>query len=362
MDLTACYSFGGPIAKVFFSPRGNQLLILAADKNHNAVLTLQDQELIPAYTFGNPSDPRLFDAAFHPSLPLLATAGAERMIEIHDSATGQKLRELGTPPAADTQPGYTSLAFDARGERLFAARWGSEGTDVFNFSDGRLAFTYWGRGSMDTLALHPEAQLMANTLFEQGACAVRFLHLDRENLVPLNVELENFMDTPHLAWSPDGAYLAALGGFPGPEVCVFRFPECEQVLEWYGEDDVPPPAQPWTLSHHTPLVAQQAFSADGTTLWCPGASGNLVAVDLGSGQVARRVPAHREAVCAIQAHHASGRMASAGRDGRVCLWKTPKNEPVTADLKASRTQGFLARARPTTPFPRQEDLAVIEAP
>jgi hypothetical protein len=104
------------------------------------------------------------------------------------------------------------------------------------------------------------------------------------------------------AFSPDGLLIAAGDRFGG-------------LFLWEARTG----AEFFTLRGHPKALTAIGWSPDSNQLVTAGEDGMIQTWDLHTGKVATRWDAHAKGVLALDVHR-SGRIASAGRDGRVKVW------------------------------------------
>jgi len=154
--------------------------------------------------------------------------------------------------------------------------------------DGEKVLT----GSNDGVAVHVHADLIFGNDF--------------------HIEFPNVHD---LAFSPDGTLLAVAGGDPGESgvVQIFSWPEKKPVQR---------------LEHHTDVVFDVAWSADGKHLFSGGLDKQVLAWNVADGTVEREFVGHSKGVTCLCLIDDRQLLVTAGLDQSLRVWNTASGELV----------------------------------
>ncbi len=264
---------------------------------------------------------RALTVAFSPDGRLLATASSES-IQVWDSQTGQKVRELGT--------GRHAAVFSPDGRRL--AGLSHQGATVWDLASGKEMFhlthpsLHWLMGFVHTLAYSPDGEWLATT--DSGGTVWIWDASGGGELLRLR---GGSQDITGLAFRPDGRQLAAAGR----NLKVWDLtspPQCRILPGGYGS---------------------VSFSRDGTLLATLSQSWDrkVQVWTTTTGQLLRTFTGHTANVHTVALLPAGQRLVSGGEDG-VRVW----------DVASGRQLHFLHKQLLLALSPDGRWLATTEQP
>jgi len=291
--------------------------------------------------------------AFRPDGGVLAMAGPNGVVSIHDSRTGRELQAFrGFSRSLTTgQPlPVTYLVFSPDGSRLAAGS--SDGViRVWEASAGREA--YAGKlppGALVPMALRPDGRQVAVAVQngplrtialatgqelvrfreQQGALAIRLAYSpDGRRLASSSVEGDVILVR---AWEADtGKLLCTLRGHTHTVSLVIFGPDGRQLLTvGGGVDQGRSEAKIWDvetgkslleLTGHASTLLGAAYSPDGRRIATAGTDKTVRLWDAATGQLERVFHGHTEQVIGVAFSPDGKQLASAAFDRTVKLWE-----------------------------------------
>lgn len=185
------------------------------------------------------------DVAFHPTEPLMVTAGLDGRLQIWDLKTGQKSETLETFEKA-----LLSVRFSPDGKTLAVAG-KSKVISLFDWTTRKLKARFEGHsGSVVNLAFSPDGKYLASVAFDDLAV----LLWDLKTLQLAHRLIEHREELYAIDFSPDGQYLASAGA--------------DRIIRLWSMRTLLPVQQ---LAGHLKPVWTVRFHPDGKTL----ASGSI---------------------------------------------------------------------------------------
>jgi WD40 repeat protein len=264
------------------------------------------------------------DVAFHPRQDLLAVVKLDEPVELWQLPQGTLLRQLGTL-------GHDALAFSPCGrwtvisarvpDQMLPGEFYRGATHLYGRTLNSPTVLRWETDT--TYAFHPSERLLVAGWNDQGGGEVRLAKL----ATPVR-KSRNTLEAPGwvqgLRFGPRGALLAVVGGAPwAGEFCLevyecahkrLSFWEKRLTCEWHapaGEE----------VDYGLAWPEQVGFSPDGTRLYYPGPCGELIDVEVQTGNEKQRSQAHRRMVTTLDTDWQSRFLISGSRDGMMALWK-----------------------------------------
>jgi WD40 repeat protein len=364
VELIGATELHGPVSRVRFSPYDGRLFAATnAHREETRVWSWSDESNEPNLLWrvgagGRPRN-RVYDIAFHPNGEWLGTVGLGRGVQLYALADGALILELRVA-GEDKPSGYTSIAFSPDGRKAFACCFNPKDTkeldrtDVFDLGSGERVSTYWGGGVAGAFALHGEGELLANLVNEVGGGIIRVVRLN-EVVETYGLEYQTNLDLGGFCFSPDGRVIAAVGGIPPVELCVFEFPSGRPRFVWDGPENVAV-RRPWTMSGDASWATGVAFSPDSRRVLCPSPTGEVQELDAASGALTNAWPAHDEVVTCVDTCFTKRVLATSGRDGKIKLWRLPYAEAAPRLTGREITEDYLAQAKRVEPHPSWQEM------
>src|SRR5579859_2874461 len=275
-----------------------------------------------------PADPSTVSGvAFSPHGTLLASAGADGMVRLWNTATD---RPVGQPLRASASNGVAGVAFGPDGTMLASA--GGDGyVRLWNLATDRLVgqpLRASASNGVAGVAFSPDGTVLASAGGD-GTVRVWNLVTGRPGGRTLQAGTGQLgYGVTGVAFSPDGTMLGSADG-----------DGTVQVWDTATGQPIRAPLQTGTGSIGG--VFGVAFSPDGTMLAGGAADGNVWLWNPFTGQPIR-APIHASSasngVPAVAFSPDGKMMASAGGDGNVRLWNLATGRPVGAPLLATSTK------------------------
>ena len=238
--LEGDYGTGNGFAgNVAYSPDGKRLAY--NDLNTTRIIdTANDAEIIAL----DPFEKGGVDVIFSPDGKLLADAGADSRIRIHNSESGESLIEFQLPPESDV---FQQIVFSPDGKRLAIAA--GDGAYVYDATTGKLLLKYSGHGEgvrNSGIAFSPDGKWLASSGNDSTIKV-----WDAETGVDIFTLIGHTGPTFGVMFSADGSSLITSSVDGTVKVWVLPSP---------GESI----AEPLTLYGNIGAVYRVAFSPDGT--------------------------------------------------------------------------------------------------
>jgi RNA polymerase sigma factor (sigma-70 family) len=246
--------------------------------------------------------------ALSPDRRLIAASDSwsDGPIHLFDAATGAKVRDL-----AGHGRGCWRLLFSADGHTLYSSSW-DKSVRAWDVDAGRERWHLDGfRSGVDQLALSPDGRLLAAASTDasaQGDYAIRLCE------AATGRELRRFMpghgSAFAVAFSPDGRWLASVGGEPGR-------PNTRGAVQLW---EVATGKEVRSFEGHTERVTCVTFSADGRNLATGSIDKTVRLWEVGSGLERLRIGAHRGLIHSVAFSPDGRRLASASEDAPGYVW------------------------------------------
>lgn len=342
--LLAEQRLGRRVAKLRFAREGTSLVALLADSPQLAAWRVATPTALssePQLVQIPGSAPRILDLAFSQRGDKLAVAGRGTPLFLLDYPSLHTRAELGDP----AQRGYSALAFCSGDRLLIAAGNGPQRTDLFRVHSGERFGSYWGGSLTSSVAVHPEGELIAGTVSEQGGSEVRFVHITESGVQPLAPAVCTYLPVAGIVWSPTGRSFAVVGGWESVSVDLYSFPNIREQWSFMAE---PRSKANYSLDPDTPLFEQVLFSPDGQLLLAPVETGEVVLLSAATGERLSGWSAHSGPVTALAADPTGQVVATAGEDRCIRLWSSPFATATARRTGHDLTRAFLTRARPVS--------------
>jgi WD40 repeat protein len=349
------------VTKVRFHPLENRLVSLSATADDVCLWKWDEPEdlgLLKRFGAMKVDARRVMDAAFSPDGKLLAAVGMNRPVQLWRVPEGKLEQSLGSAEGPEDYRGYSAVIFSASGKLVVATSLGQLRTEVYEVKSGKLVETYWGDAFNTGFALHPEGQILANIMNDQGENNIRFGILT-DSFQGYNLQLEGYTDFGGMAFSPDGKALALVGGVPPVDLQVHTFPS----LKMRFEETFEPPhelAKPWIFEGGSPFVERVVFSPDSKRLICPAPTGHLLELDALKGKQLRKWKAHEGVATTVDIRYADMLLASGGMDGAIKLWQLDYKAVALPPKDQTVTKTFLNKWKPVGPFAKWNEFESID--
>ena len=306
-DLSAMHA--GEVWSVAFDPV--RRVLASASVDHKIAIWNLDADIALADTLHTGT---VRSVLFDPDRDRLVTAGDETA-DLHWYSIGSGAQ----PEVSGLSVEVITLALDA-----------ATGTVASGAEDGTIAL--WDPTSREPIQILPHPGAVARSLsfnpvqpmlaagFDDGTVAVMSAPYGRGDD---NAGFEVDGRVWDLTFSPDGKQLAASDGK-------------ESVVLWTVADE-----KRTTIRASSEVVTSVAFSPDGDTLAVGGSDGDVLLIDVGTGQpIGRPMTGHTGTVQDI-AFDPSGRiLASASSDTTVILWDVGTHLPIADPLTAHAGRVF----------------------
>jgi WD40 repeat protein len=281
---------------VAFSPDGRLLSGVCYD-NTLPIWDVQSGQLLFSL---EPSPLHHVAVAFGPDGKRIAAGGFSKRIGLWDIATGEPIRTTSPLPSP-----IWDLAFSPLGDRLASASLSLDfsqvpGLHLWDFSDGKLLWSYGGEGKASPLVLSVDYDPTGKTI----ACGTfdSIIIMDAQTGKPIRtLPIPNHVGD--LAFSPDGQLLAA--GSDDNKIRLWRTADYELLS---------------ALEGHAQYVNGVAFGPDGSFL-VSGSHDKKVGIwDVHNGQQLKLLEGHDAAVLRVDVNPSGTLIASVSWDGTVRLW------------------------------------------
>jgi WD40 repeat protein len=294
----------GGLAAVAFSPDGKLLAcgsgVTAPESDEVRVLdaaTGQVQfvfEMAPGREWAGQG--RLAALAFSPDSIRLAALDGEGTLKVWDMRTEQELLKLqrNDPTFHQARPIHC-LAFSPDFKFLAG---GGQGLQLWDVATGAEVRTLPTAGEVTGLAFSPDG---ARVAVVGGFTGVQICEVATGRVL-VTIKKETVTRRNTVAFSPDSAYVAGA--------------ESKTVQVW----DAHRGTVVATLSGHTGDVWSVAFSPDGKRLASAGADGSVRVWDLATRQMVQTLRGHAGFVNQVVFSPSGQRVASASDDGTVRVW------------------------------------------
>lgn len=293
----------GPITALTFSPDNRMLASGAADATVHLWDTSTGRELTQAVG----SAGGLTDLVVLPNGKVAATGARDQSIRFWDLATGRQIRELPT-----NQERRDHYAF-AQGGKLVAASGWNDAVYVWDTATGNLLhkFTSPTRG-VTALAFSGSGKWLSWAKVN-GVIILRDLYTAQERTLPDRM----LPVVDHLAFSPDGGLLAAIGG-PGRTMQLWEMSTVTCLSALTNAVNANAAHAPLRPSAYY-FAARIAFSADGKMLAATGQGEAIQLYELGIGRERLRVETPNQPPSAL-ALSPDGRLLAASAKWTIYLW------------------------------------------
>ncbi len=289
----------GAIAGVAFHPSLPQVIVASADK------TISITPLVLAKQI---SDPAAYGGVFAgtPSGANTLSSGTAKGVAFANAGSGTKERTFGDAT------GITAIAAHKNGQ-LVAVAHGPEPTiTVYNFGDGAVLGTWKTAGKVTDLAFHPTAPALASIRADNKAI---LWNVFTEAGQPLPSEFgKPMLELPHPA-AVKGLSFISDGG------TILTGCDDKQVRVWKFVSDQPS----FTLAHPN-IVHCAAFDKTGKFVATGCQDGQLRIYDVTKppGTLAKAIPAHilpqPQSIYAVAWHPDGKLVASASLDQSIKIW------------------------------------------
>ncbi len=333
LSLVAALPLGAPVATVRFHPNRRILVATLAERPELRFVRYDKQDHIESGARVDLSGAPFDAIALSPARDLLVTCGRGRRTEAWDTdlPSRKPKNELSWADA-------TALGFARRGEVLVLGL--DERALVLEHVEFRRIAEMRTKGISSAVAQHGEKRVFVVATAVDGGADVffgrvgtkerslRFAQHDVRYAVGFSVRAAGF--------SHDGRTMALVGGTDGVQIETVAFPPLRRrvrrrVIE--GAPGSPGPAD------------GVAFDPTGSAFWLGDPTGHLSLVDVGTGEVVTRVPAHDGPVTSLDVRYTRRMIATGGADGFVKLWELPEappsrnysedtSRPITEEFKA----------------------------
>ncbi len=348
LSLVASLPLGAPVATVRFHPNRRILVATLAGKPELRFVRYDKQDHIDAGARVDLSGAPFDAIAVSPARDLLVTCGRGRRTEAWDTDLPSR-----KPRSELSWADATALGFVRRGEVLVL------GLDrralVLEHVEFRRIAEMPTTGAASSVAQHTEKRVFVVTAAVDGGGDVffgrvglkerslRFSQHDVRYAVGFSVRAAGF--------SHDGRTLALVGGTAGVEIETVAFPPLRRRVRRRAIEG--PPGSPGPADG-------MAFDPTASAFWVGDPTGHLSLVDVGTGEVLARLPAHDGPVTSLDVRYTRRMVATAGADGFVKLWELPDAPPSRSypdDAARPITEEFKA----WHPLWAGEDIATMRA-